>query len=262
MSLFEKYSMITRSASVGFCNHIMRSRQEQKLTALREELASLESDSPGTLHWRKRKETYAFWEYLNGKQIGITKNPSRIYTLARIAYLRLRLDNIRKSDYVSWAKQMEELLQTFDSIGLDLMKIILTKAQYEWASSPQSQNPNRRNDLKFETNNGVKVRSKSEQFIGNLLEALGIPYRYEPELRVGDRIFHPDFVIMTADGKKIILEHLGRMDLREYIHNNIDKLAAYASINLQIGRDIFLSFESDVKSKEKFMPIIHQIMVA
>lgn len=262
MTLLDKYSMITRSAATGLCMSMFRQREKEKLSFLQTELDSMEAEKPGTLNWRKRGKTFNFWEYSNKKQVSITRNQSRIYFLARFTYLRLRLDDSRTWDYAGWAEAMENLLQSFASVGLDIMKIILTKAQYDWASYPQSQNPNRSEALKYETDNGVKVRSKSEQFIGNLLEALGIPYRYEPEVRIGNRIFHPDFVIMTTDGRKIILEHLGRMDLRDYINDNISRLAAYSSDGLVLGRDVFLSFEADVKNKEAFMPIIYQIMAA
>ncbi|MCQ2546635.1 MAG: hypothetical protein MJ161_03690 [Clostridia bacterium] len=254
--------MIIGSSAMDQCTSILRQRERQRLAVLQAELDSIEAENPGSLHWRRRGDSFNFWEYSSGRQIGITRNQSRIYLLARLAYLRLRLDDMRIWDYPGWTESMDALLQTFETLGLELPKIIFTKAQYNWAAHPQSQNTNRTKDLIYKTGNGVKVRSKSERFIGNVLESMGIPYRYEPELRIGNRVFHPDFVIMTTDGRKIILEHLGRMDLRDYINDNIDRLSAYASHGLLIGRDVFLSFEADVRSREAFMPIIHQLMAA
>lgn len=260
--MFENYAFITQSLGSRLCISEHRRREEKKLQLLRDELAALEAEDPGTLHWRKRKCGVTFWSYLKGRQTGITGDLEKIYSLARKAYLKLRLYGLEHHDTDQWLSEIDSLLQSFANAGLDVMRIILTKAQYNWASSPQSQKTNRKEQLEYKTDGGVYVRSKSERFIGNLLEKFGIPYRYEPELRIGNRTFHPDFVIMTSDGRMIILEHLGLTDLRNYLEDNADRLAAYASQNLFIGRNVFLSFEADVKSEEAFMPIIRQIMAA
>lgn len=260
--MFKDYSFITQSLASRLCISIHRKREDTKLKVLREELAALEAEDASTLHWRQRKGGVTFWAYLRGKQVGITGNMDRVYSLARKTYLKLRLYGLQHMDGDQWATEIEALLQSFASAGLDVLRIVLTKAQYEWASNPQSQKTNRKEQLEYKTDGGVYVRSKSERFIGNLLEKFGIPYRYEPELRIGNRTFHPDFVIMTTDGRLIILEHLGRTDLHNYLEDNVDRLAAYATQNRFIGRNVFLSFEADVKSVEAFMPIIHQIMAA
>lgn len=260
--MFERYILLTQSAASEHCISKLRSRENEKVQALQDELASIEAESSGTLYWRKRGNKINFWRCHEGKQQGLTKNINKIYSLARKMYLRVFLSEIRILNCSEWIASIDKLLQSFSAAGLDIMRIILTNAQYEWASHPQSQKTNRLEELKYKTNGGIYVRSKSEQFIGNILEELGIPYRYEPALRIGNRVLHPDFVIMTVDNRKIILEHFGRMDLEEYVSAAIDRLAAYNYHNLLIGRDVFISFESDIKSREDLMPIIYQIMAA
>lgn len=260
--MFEKYLLLAQSVASKYCISELRHRENEKLQTLHSELTSLEDNDPGTLYWRNRGKKITFCRYFNGKQDGITGNQSKVYSLARKMYLRVLLDDIRIQNYSEWIASVDNLLCSFSAAGLDIMRVILTKAQYEWASEPQSQKTSRTEDLKYETTGGVLVRSKSEQFIGNILEELGIPYRYEPALRIGNRVFHPDFVIMTVDGRKIILEHFGRMDIEEYVSAAIDRLTAYNYHNLIIGRDVFLSFESDIKSRENFMSVIYQIMAA
>jgi len=55
---------------------------------------------------------------------------------------------------------------------------------------------------KFLSNNGEKGRNKFEKDVADLLYSLGISYKYEPLIHVGERYFFPDFLI----GDKIILE--------------------------------------------------------
>lgn len=68
------------------------------------------------------------------------------------------------------------------------------------------------------TPGGQLVRSKSELVIANMLEYMGIPYRYEAEFfgdnEPGRRL--PDFTFATPDGRRIIWEHLGMLHRPEY----------------------------------------------
>lgn len=57
----------------------------------------------------------------------------------------------------------------------------------------------------FTTLNGVKVRSKSEQFIADWLYRHSIRFDYEPKLNVKDFTFHPDFYIPDAN---LYIEHI------------------------------------------------------
>lgn len=57
----------------------------------------------------------------------------------------------------------------------------------------------------FSTLDGVKVRSKSEQFIADWLYRHSIKYEYEPLLNVKDFYFNPDFFIPDAN---LYIEHV------------------------------------------------------
>ncbi|MEI0595742.1 AAA family ATPase [Brachyspira pilosicoli] len=78
------------------------------------------------------------------------------------------------------------------------------------------------------TSNGEFVRSKSEVIIADSLYKNGISYEYEKELKLGDRIFIPDFTI-EKDDKVYIWEHLGMMDNKEYKAKWEDKKSVYYS---------------------------------
>ena len=55
---------------------------------------------------------------------------------------------------------------------------------------------------------GEKVRSKSEQYICDWLYRHSIDYQYEPELRIGDVSFRPDFFIPQAN---LFIEHVSNL---------------------------------------------------
>ena len=106
------------------------------------------------------------------------------------------------------------------------------------------------------------MRTKSEQTLGNLLERLHIPYRYETTVRINGIDYHPDFLIMLPNGRLIIIEHTGRMDLDEYNDSLIARLKAYDSIGLLIGRDIFFSFERDTRDEAIAKEVLFQTLVS
>lgn len=61
----------------------------------------------------------------------------------------------------------------------------------------------------YETINGERVRSKSEQLIADRLYFNGIPYIYEFPLIIGDMTFHPDFTILRMSDRRVLYyEHL------------------------------------------------------
>lgn len=74
---------------------------------------------------------------------------------------------------------------------------------------------------------GDMLRSKSEVIIANLLHERGVPFRYEQPLFAGDGTLRlPDFTITWA-GKTYYWEHLGRLDLTDYVEEWNQKRAWY-----------------------------------
>ena len=70
--------------------------------------------------------------------------------------------------------------------------------------------------FKFETPRGERVRSKSEWMIASMLDASGVPYRYEETVGLHELYggaFHPDFTVLNKRTRKeYYWEHFGRMD--------------------------------------------------
>ncbi len=126
-------------------------------------------------------------------------------------------------------------------------KIYKTKIDIrEWADLPydQSNAPHKEN-LTVPTAQGHYVRSKSEGIIANALFTSKVPYRYESTIFIDGVAYHPDFEIFTASGKHIIWEHLGKLDNKEYVRQNMKKIEAYIKAGFIPG--VTLIFTSDEK---------------
>lgn len=94
-------------------------------------------------------------------------------------------------------------------------------------------------------NDGTKVRSKTEMFIGNDFLAIGlvIVYEFPIKLPTGE-VIYPDFLIYDPlTGKEYIWEHLGLMDNPRYIEHVKWKLSKYSELGYVIGSNLILSSE-------------------
>ena len=112
----------------------------------------------------------------------------------------------------------------------------------------------------FTTENGEKVRSKSEKMIADKLLYQGIPYRYEAALRLKySGIVYPDFTILNVRTRKTyFLEHCGMMDNEIYARKIIEKINKYEMNGIWPGEKLILTFESSKKPID--MNVISEII--
>ena len=100
------------------------------------------------------------------------------------------------------------------------------------------------------TDRGERVRSKSEQLIANLLNRLGIPYRYEYPTTIlvhgREKVWRPDFLLLDVRTRKeYYLEHFGRLGEKEYAENAFEKMKIYEENGMYEGSNMLYSFETD-----------------
>lgn len=94
------------------------------------------------------------------------------------------------------------------------------------------------------TSKGLATRSKSESIIATRLEELGLPFRYEQLVQLGNEIFFPDFIILLPDVRRLVYyEHFGMMDDPEYAKRALHKIEVYARHGIYLGVNFFASFE-------------------
>ncbi len=96
------------------------------------------------------------------------------------------------------------------------------------------------------TEQGERVRSKSEKILADKFYMMGIPYRYEYPLHLqGYGIVHPDFVVLNKRTRKeYYWEHFGRMDDIEYCNKTIRKMGSYQRNNIFPGEKLLLTYET------------------
>lgn len=97
----------------------------------------------------------------------------------------------------------------------------------------------------FITENGLKVRSKSEVIIAQTLEKAGIPFRYEYPVKL-NKIVYPDFYCLNVRTRKeYIWEHIGKLDDKEYIEKNIIKFREYVKHGYYLGQNLIITYETN-----------------
>ena len=121
----------------------------------------------------------------------------------------------------------------------------------QWEAEVYEKNTKYSENLKFETDQGELVRSKSEVIIANLLyqNQNHILYKYERPLEMTiegrSKIVYPDFTILSKrTGKIIYWEHAGRMDDPYYANDFVKKINTYVTNGLMLGKDVILTYET------------------
>lgn len=100
----------------------------------------------------------------------------------------------------------------------------------------------------YYTDRQERVRSKSEIIIANMLDRLGVPYKYEKPLRLrGYGTVHPDFTLLNVPKRKeIVWEHFGMMDDCSYCEKALLKMDSYQKSGYFHGDNLIITFESSV----------------
>ncbi|SDJ23922.1 hypothetical protein SAMN04487760_10451 [Lachnospiraceae bacterium G41] len=192
-------------------------------------------------------------------------------TQKRVYVPKSKLEDLRKTVQRDYEKKVNKKLKTLrrrlsdfirifdvdqiESVYTNLsaarkklvMPIVETKEDFikRWKSVQYEPMPIEEN-TEFVTANGVKVRSKSELIIANMLEQNGVSYRYEYPLTLrGLGTVRPDFFCLNErTGKEYIWEHFGMMDNIAYANRNISKIQTYEQNGFLAGKNMIMTFEA------------------
>lgn len=120
-----------------------------------------------------------------------------------------------------------------------------------WNTEVYETNIKHPENLRFETNNGELVRSKSELIIANALarEKKHLLYKYERPIKIVingvEHIFYPDFTILNIhSGKLFYWEHAGKMDDPSYANTFVSKLNVYEENDIIPGKNLLITYET------------------
>lgn len=155
----------------------------------------------------------------------------------------------------------EELEEIYDALSNE-RKILITPVEMgikeklkRWNEEVYEKNTMYPENLRYETEQGDFVRSKSEVIIANILyqHRKDILYKYERPLNVmflgKIKTIYPDFTILNVHtGKVTYWEHAGRMDDSYYANDFVRKINTYIANDLLPGREVVLTFEAQGNS--------------
>ena len=97
----------------------------------------------------------------------------------------------------------------------------------------------------YYTRRGLRVRSKSEVIIADILDEMSIPFHYEKPLLLNNIFVHPDFTILNIkERREIYWEHFGMMDDMDYRNNAFNKIRNYESNGFYQYDSLICTFET------------------
>ena len=220
----------------------------------------------GCLKWQnKNGKTYYYHQfmkdnkwvrrYIKKGELSLAKTlaQKQYYTSIR-PILEKMLDEIKR-----FAKKcpLNELEEIYDNLSVERKNLVMPlqasakEKVKHWETEVYEKNLMYPENLRFETEKGDMVRSKSEVIIANILyrNRKNILYKYERPLEVIEngrqKTIYPDFTILNKrTGEITYWEHAGRMDDPYYANDFVKKMNTYIANDLLPGRDVVVSFES------------------
>ena len=129
--------------------------------------------------------------------------------------------------------------------------VTLSNEEYakQWQSKKYEAPGFSENSLLYLTQSGLRVRSKSEIIIADLLQQKKVPFLYESPVELktyfGKKIFHPDFYCLNLRTRQeFYWEHFGMMDDPEYSANAVGKLKIFNENHFKQGKNLIITMES------------------
>jgi len=236
---------------------------QHKLLAIDEELKNAPSG-------RLVKKDDRYYHAAHGIEAGITSNYDFIARLARKKYLltlkkmlenSMKISSLKSSTVISCAPNglINKLSPTFRNMPRNYF---FHPTVVPWQKSEYKQNAYRPEEKKYESNQGILVRSKSELIIANLLEEYQIPYRYDAEMIIKGKKMYPDFVIKKPfTGETVIWEHFGALHLEGYEKRMNEKMQTYIAQGLTPFETLIYTFEFDL-TKTRLETLIEEIIMS
>lgn len=194
---------------------------------------------------------------LNGKRFYIQKADLQLAKeLAQVGYYRklLKLISRRQRQLSALIKEYRdgEIEYLYDHLHPARQKLITPidptwqQQVAAWQELSYQGKEFREGNIEIVTERGERVRSKSEKILADTFFYAGIHYHYEEPLYLkGFGLVYPDFTFMSEKlHKKIIWEHLGRMDDSDYSAAAAKKLNLYMKNGYYPGDKLILTFET------------------
>ena len=237
----------------------MAERRNALSIVVKEKNDALKAVPDGRLRVQKRQNSYQYYlrndpKDINGKYIP-KKDHDIAIRLAQKEYDRTILNLAEKE--LNIIEEYERFLQdypiekTYNQYckGRQALvtPVLQPVEQYvgNWKSEQYVTKPFEDSE-EFYSASGIRVRSKAEVMIADMLDYYGIPYKYEHPLMLnGLGNVNPDFICLNvAKRKEMIWEHFGMMDSISYANRNVKKIHYYALNGYYAGENMIMTFET------------------
>lgn len=194
------------------------------------------------------------------KYLGDFKSPE-LHKCARSAYKYELLNIINRNiailynfiaDYMSFDKPtvLSRLSPSIVNVQFDTEFSTIMRKLQRWAREDYKKNTRPFDGKVILAKDGRRVRSKSECVIYNMLLDAGIPFRYDPVIKlkrvnkngeVEEYFESPDFQIMCPDCSCILIEHAGKLTSMQYAEVLARKLQIYQLNGYLLGYTLFVT---------------------
>lgn len=225
------------------------------------------SNAPkGCLKWQNRRgKTYYYHQFMDDakwKRKYIKKGEaSLVKALAQKHYYSvirpILAKHLKELKRLGTKCPLDELEEVYDNLSDERKNLVVPvyisakEKVRQWQTESYEKNMMYPENLRYETEQGDVVRSKSEVIIANILyqNRKDILYKYERPLEVMEngrmKTIYPDFTILNRHtGKVTYWEHAGRMDDPHYANEFVRKMNTYIANDLFPGRDVVVTYES------------------
>ena len=153
---------------------------------------------------------------------------------AKMEQLRIRGELIREQQSID-----SLLVPLAEQSVIDTSKVKTPFGKEFWESLGSEMN-----DMRIETDyvhKGIRMRSRGEIVIAQVLDSLGLEYKYEPRIRIDGDMYFPDFVVYIPEFERcFFIEFLGMIDDKEYSLKNGMKLGIYMNAGIVPNRDLLM----------------------
>ncbi len=208
---------------------------------------------------KKNNNDQYYWVQKKGDTNGvyISKNDiNTAYDLAQKDYnrkaLKLATEELERIESYLLCypdHRVEDLYESYSPSRKKLINpAVIPEEQFvaDWNNTVYEPLPFEDSSFSFYSASGIRVRSKAEVMIADMLEHYKIPYKYEYPLYLdGLSTVRPDFTCLNISKRKeFIWEHFGMMDNQSYANKNIKKITIYEQNGYMAGDNMILTFES------------------
>lgn len=119
----------------------------------------------------------------------------------------------------------------------------------EWMSEEYEKKGFDENAVDFLASGDIRVRSKTEWMIAEMLKKENIPFYYEKPLKLrGAGIIHPDFTVLNVRTRQTFYwEHMGLLDDPDYRERALERIVQYEMNGYYPGKSLLLTHETSAR---------------